>query len=481
MKNDHHDIDPFFNPLDEYASEVPDYLFDNIMSAREEKEKRKGFWWWKLGVGIFILAMLIPAGIYLLNESDETAITIPSTDQEPSSRSLLKSGLPTESDLIVRDKSLSNTSSSSVFEEKETSPAAENTLSLTNIEAPKNNLTTKNITPDLHYQMNTTAANRISGIDNRSTESVLKHTEDTKKEEAVPDTDLPDLTPDQPKADQLKENIAVPEKLPIAPVPALPVSLPEMNMDVAILKGKGPRGCYSFAGGRIKYDYYVDGFVAPEYVLRTLTAKDAEHEDYRKAREDTERTMYGVSSGVRLSVVTRRGLAVRTGLVYNQTIERLQIDEEDSTIETFTVINGSTDTTRVVQTGRRIKKTYNRYRSFDIPLLLGYEVDSRNFIFNLNAGVYFNVLAKQKGEILSQANEPMFINSNNPQRIQAFSKDLGISVYGSFGFNYKMRNGFQLLIEPNLRYQLKPITLEAYPLEQQYIHMGLLVGLRKQF
>jgi len=497
MKKENHDIDQLFNRLDEYASPVPDSLWENLEAARNKNEKRKGFLWWKWGGSAFLLALLIPVGMYLLNDSSVNKVVEADNLSKVESNTLEKSSLEKINQSTTTPDATQIVIEHNLDVNKNKTDITSKTIAETKASFSKKNLNNTSETPDLQNQMltNVSALKESNGAGLRTTptketnsapfldaKSTAIQTDEAakeitdKKEGTVPDTDQPVLAPDESK-----EGVTVPKKLPIAAAPDLHSALPELNTAIKILKGKGPRGCYSFAGGRIKYDYYLDAFLSPEYVLRTLEAKDEEHESYRKSREDSERTLYGVSTGVRLSVVTRRGLALRTGMVYNQTVERMEIDIDNSVREVIVVDNDFRDTSRTVQTGRRIKTTYNRYRALDIPLLLGYEVDARNFVFNLNAGVYFNILAKQKGEILSESDIPMFINSNNPQRIQAFSKDLGISVYGSFGFNYQMKNGLQLLIEPNLRYQLKPITLDDYPLDQQYIHMGLLVGLRKQF
>ena len=502
MKQDKQHIDQQFEILNEYASPTSDDLWDKLDAARDKKDRRKGILWWKWGMGAFLLALLIPAGIYWsyytnaseakLMETDKIdkpsqLSTIPenSTETKSATAALNVEGEPIK-DNIYKEKDTNKKTSLTRSIEKSVLHKSSTLATSTISGLSKNDLNQENKinTSEVDIFSAKTSIHALPGqsVNLQSKDAIttpvtgvsdieIKETIDNKKQKlqgAVPNTD------------QSKEKTEVPKKLPIASVADLPTALPEINTELEMLKGRGPRGCYSFAGGRIKYDYYLDAFISPEYVLRTLEAKDLEHEDYRKSREASERTLYGVSSGVRLSFVTRRGLALRTGLVYNRTIEKMEIDEDDSVREVIVIDNG-TDTTRTIQSGRRIKITYNRYHSLDIPLLLGYEVDARNFVFNMNAGIYFNIAAKQKGEILSETNEPMFINSNNPQRIQAFSKDLGMSVYGSFGFGCKMKNGFQLLIEPNLRYQLKPITLEVYPLKQQYIHMGLLVGLRKQF
>jgi len=252
-----------------------------------------------------------------------------------------------------------------------------------------------------------------------------------------------------------------------------------------------PRGCYSFKGNRTSYNLFVDVFYSLDKAIRSLSAKNTEYLDYLEAREETESAFHSNSAGVRISMVSQEGFALRSGLVYSQITEEFDYKNENEVrirvrveyeIDPF---SGDTLNSREVvirEEGIRLKTSYNKYRMLDIPLILGYEWYFKKFSFDINAGVYFNVLFKQKGDILSPDTypnlSPVSISSNNPNAQPAFLDKLGFSVYGSLGFNYNLNQDVQLLMEPNFRYQVKSITLEEYILDQRYIIPGLLIGIR---
>ncbi|MEM8909712.1 MAG: hypothetical protein AAGD05_17825, partial [Bacteroidota bacterium] len=179
----------------------------------------------------------------------------------------------------------------------------------------------------------------------------------------------------------------------------------------------------------------------------------------------------------------------RSGLVYSQITEVFEFADEDAISVTTTIeytidpINGDTisrNEVTTVQPGQRVKTTYNKYRMLDIPIILGYEWYFKKFSLDVNAGAYFNMLFRQKGDILAPGTEPepVSISSKNSNAYPAFRDRLGVSLYGSIGFNYNLNQDVQLLLEPNFRYQLKSITIEDYQLDQKYLNVGLLVGVR---
>lgn len=494
-----HQIDQLFRDgLQDYESPGAMDLWDKLEEKRDDK---KTFLWWKWGSGA---ALILLAGLSIAY--------------------FMMTKSPVDSDAPANSTNTNVETENSTASDRQTDKATAKVSDHLNLEtAGLNEKTDQKEDVDFSQKANdvsvTTSPQKVSNFNQKNNNTTSRSSKSLKSENrsttfgdatlsATPATENPNEMAEQSATKPIaapttnlnqkeKNNSVGDEKIRLKTVglnflPTQSLLLSDdagLEMDddtpIRLIKGFGPRGCYSFAGGRIKYDYYIDGFLSPEYVIRRLDAKDPEDENYREVRESTESVLYGMSGGVRLSIVTRGGLALRTGLVYNRILEKLSVENGSAMVETIqTEVTADGDTIivgRRIESGTSYKTTYNRYRSLDIPVLLGYEIDAKRFVFNINAGVSFNIWAKQKGEILSRAEQPAFITSNNPQRIRAFSQELGMSFYGSFGLNYKMKNGFQLLMEPNFKYQFNPITLDTYPLEQQYFNIGLLVGLRKQF
>jgi hypothetical protein len=248
-------------------------------------------------------------------------------------------------------------------------------------------------------------------------------------------------------------------------------------------------GCPTFGMRRNKNikAFYIDAFVAPEYIARSFTTHLPESEKLLTARDTVERTQYAVSTGVRASVVFASGLSLRTGLTYNQINEQARFDSLGvgsitTTYKVNTLPNGVLDTVSITTTivdGIFRKTRNNHYRSIDIPVQIGYEIRKKNgWSYGFNAGANINIAAWRKADIvgtnLRQLNVSGGINTPNP----VFSTSLGVNFIGSFTAYRQLTSGLQLVIEPSIRYGLQPITRTDYALKQQYTTAGLLVGLR---
>lgn len=239
-----------------------------------------------------------------------------------------------------------------------------------------------------------------------------------------------------------------------------------------------PGSCYSFGGRNLDLrGIYVDAVVSPDLSFRTLSTQDSEMQTYKEMREESESYYWAGSAGLRLSVVTNSGFAVRTGLMYAQMTERFKyenLNSEITTIERIKDMNGNIiDSIITVQQGQRYIEHSNHYHMFDIPLIFGYELETQKLVFNFNAGAYFNVFFKSKGRMLSSDLNPIPINNTS-----VFRKNLGLSYFASMGINYKFNKKIQLVLEPQIRYYPKSFTREDYAISQKYVTFGIFTGLR---
>ncbi len=261
----------------------------------------------------------------------------------------------------------------------------------------------------------------------------------------------------------------------------------------AVYEGEGPGKklglfaiepkCAEFGNGF--WSFHLDLIASPDLAFNELQARDANYEDYAKSRQDTESRLYAFSSGLRLSVVGDNGLAFRTGVNYSQVTEKFTYFngfEEDIRIETIRDNQGNiigTDT--IVVIGERYKVTRNVYEMVDIPFLLGYEFRGQRLNVSVNAGVYLNLMFRQRGDFLSpQDLTPVSFDSSDPEAFPAFKRQAGLGYYGSFGLAYKLRPGLSLLVEPHFKIFPKSVTQENYALMQRPMSAGVFLGVRKQ-
>ncbi|MCB9285901.1 MAG: hypothetical protein H6560_01185 [Lewinellaceae bacterium] len=268
--------------------------------------------------------------------------------------------------------------------------------------------------------------------------------------------------------------------------PSLPTTLEQQpKKGLSIFDGiftPDPK-CANFGNG--SWSIYLDALLSPDLTFRQLQPRNPEFEEYVNTREETESNMYAFSGALRLSLVSDKGLALRTGLNFSQINERFTyINGSEEVIETINNYDQdgniiSTDT--IVKIGTRRKITQNHYRMLDIPFLLGYELTSRKIKVSVNGGAYLNLLFRQKGDFLSPNDlQPVRFDSGDPDAYPAFKQQAGLGWYGSVGFAYQAGPNLQLVIEPHLKVYPKSLTQDQYGVQQRYITTGLFIGVRQQ-
>jgi hypothetical protein len=230
-----------------------------------------------------------------------------------------------------------------------------------------------------------------------------------------------------------------------------------------------------------KSHFFLDIYYAPEIASRTLESKDPALQQYVDERAHSERPILSYSMGVKASLVFGNGFTVRTGLSYSNNSERFDYIKETQTItKEIKDQNGNVIKTEVSEL-IIMDKIYNSYKYLDIPVLLGYEADLKDFVLSLNGGIGINLSASQTGKIYKDTKNPRsfyLLESNGEANGPIFRKNAGISLISSIGFNYKYNERIMLLFEPSARYYLHSLSDPSNPISQNYLFLGMNVGMR---
>ena len=245
--------------------------------------------------------------------------------------------------------------------------------------------------------------------------------------------------------------------------------------------GLGPAICPSFhyrPGIRWRYEV-LGGLLMSD---KTLENKHSYTNAYLEAREASESYLYARGAGLRVSLLTGNGMAFRAGIFVHQIADAFdyhKVDEQHMKIINVYDENGQlvgTDTT--YQTIYRQVTGKSSYTLIDLPLTIGYEVDSRRWIFGLNATAYVNLRQAHTGLILLPPAEP----NNNQFEVEsdypAFKNQLGLSFGASATIGYKLNSSIHLIAEPSVRVITESITKTTYPLNQRHALYGFWLGIR---
>lgn len=444
MSQKHPLDDTFRRKLRHYQAHAPDALWENIDAQRSWQIKAKNRFRYYRG-GLAIAATVVLAlGIFILNQ-DRSTIPLGHFPILPEAASTTKLLAEVEASTAV--ETISPTPESTQI--NQSNIAIENKLTL--VKSTKTPAFSTAKTP-------TVAAVPVAQTTQKSTQSIIA-------EEAPLDIQV--NTKDLVRGASFAGFNALPQA-EMAPL--------ETKAFATELK------CVSFKTGKRHWYGEVSSGVTTS--LRDLQAREGEFIPYAKGRAATESAQLSYNTEWRLSIVSPSGMAFRTGLNYTQLNEKFDYFDPDETRVTITNVTGpngeiiSRDT--IIEVGIRRVETQNRYRIIDVPLVLGYELSHDKMTFAFNAGMYLNLIYRQKGDFISPANqEPVSFSSDAIDAYPAYKSQIGLGWYGSIGMYYRMNARTHLYLEPSLRMYTQSSTIEEYPLKQNYVLGSLNVGLRR--
>ncbi len=235
-------------------------------------------------------------------------------------------------------------------------------------------------------------------------------------------------------------------------------------------------GCPSLERDASGNKRYLEFYAGPDYAIRSL--RDTGNSVYLQKRKESTKYKSAFSAGIRYTKVFNNSMSVRGGVNYSQINEKFTFTQGNLVQITYIIDNNGDTVGSYTTTGTRYKTTINRYRSIDVPVVVGYEVGNGKLHANINAGVIVNIYSWQKGEVLDTANNPVNITTGkNPSPYQ-FKTNAGVGFIGAVSVYYKLNDKLHLMAEPYFRYNFSPMNKETMTLKEKYQTIGLRLGLR---
>lgn len=231
-------------------------------------------------------------------------------------------------------------------------------------------------------------------------------------------------------------------------------------------------------------DWYVDTYVSPDYSMKTISNISASQQ-YLRQKDSSEQMQVGFSAGVRLVKPLNDRVQLTTGLQYSQINQRYTYRSENevkytTVISVRTIIRSPGDTlvirdTSLLQTiGYKNNVIKNRFRSIDVPILLGYQFGRGSVKVGINAGIILNVSSWYEGVILDTAMAvvPLQKGSN------VYKSKLGLGLYTGIQVTKELSKEMTLFAEPYYRHSFDNITTGSLPYHQKFGTAGVLMGVR---
>lgn len=235
-------------------------------------------------------------------------------------------------------------------------------------------------------------------------------------------------------------------------------------------------GCPSLEKNTAGNKRYFEIYGGPDYAFRSMS--DTGNSVYLQKRKESEKFKSAFNAGIRYTRVFNNSMSVRGGINYSQINEKFTYTQGNLVQVTY-IIDANGDTTGTyLTTGTRYKTTINKYRSIDIPVVIGYEVGNGKLHANINAGIVVNVYSWQKGEVLDRSLNPVNITTGKGSSPYQFKTNAGIGLTGGVSVYYKLNDRIHILAEPYFRYNFAPMNKENITLKQKYHTAGLRLGVR---
>ena len=445
--------------FENYSPEVPPGVWDNIIAERESR-RPKGFWFTLLNGR----NLLIAAGVFLAIGTGAWFIYTNAIKKEKETglADADKKTPPTSTNIV------SNTSKNII-----THPAAAPLNNDVTVTSPVYN---NGISSPLPYlpQNNGGNTSLFSGAKNNSTKSAsAQYPSDINSL-----SKLKDVTGDN--LDENPELITANGLFGKLFIEALQLNSSKTsieNLRNRLIPNLTLPGCPSIEGDAAGNKRYVEVYGGPDIGFRSFT--DTGNSAYLQQRRESTKFSSAFSAGIRYTKVFNNGMSLRTGVNYSQINEKFEL-KQGNVVQVTYIINAQGDTTgSYTVTGTRYKTTYNRYRTVDVPLVVGYELGNGKLHANLNAGAIINVYSWQRGDVLDAAGNPVNITTGkNGSSPYGFKTNVGVGFTGAVSVYYKVTEKMHLMAEPYYRHNFSAMNKENLTLKQKYNTAGLRIGVR---
>jgi len=225
------------------------------------------------------------------------------------------------------------------------------------------------------------------------------------------------------------------------------------------------------------------------YAFKTLEDRyftDSTASSYLQVRRETEKALEYLHGSLLLGSRHRTGWYALTGLGYTRITEQFSFSttgtERDS-VEGITeiYINAEGDsifTEGMVERTRHIiyrKRSYGSYTLLDVPLIVGFDREKGRWSFGAEAGVFFNISLKAKGDAVIE-NERIRLEGTN-----WFKPSVGLSYYGSIRVGYALDEKTRISLGPTFRYVPDISDPDRNNFVQKYGLLGVNIGIARRF
>jgi len=466
--------------------EVSDDVWNKI-SAQKENKKRFGFWFFNnsnrtfILVGIIAVSIVLGYTIFSKNNADISS----SSKENHSNNEIVVNNIQSQNASPniqpVKPKNIDVAVENNLTESKSNNDVSKKTVQISSTNNNSNvnkkvtsfsNAIDANSNFSLNKKGNQQAKNNlIPSIDNiedlvsinnkKNKHKNLNaqkniHIQSAEMDEMLDESDVYLKKKLDFQVELLKKSNLISLKLNAKPLPKLTIPCPDFN-------DKENRS-------------YVDFYSSVDFINRQFS--DSANSIYLKNRNEVTTSQLSFSAGLRYVKEFGTHFNFSAGLNYSQINEQFKFSK-GNIIQIIYDTNASGDTIDIYQTeSTRYKTTYNKYRTIDLPITIGYGWKKNNWDFIVNAGVIMNIVSFYKGDVLNSDLQPIAMNASTLSKDYQLKTNIGLGCIGSLSIVHPINNKFSLFTEPYFRYNFSLMNKETTHFKQRFITSGLRLGIR---
>jgi hypothetical protein len=451
--------------LKNYASPVPEGLWEKIVSDKDRKPK---VFWWNNRLGLVAIALLVltTGGIFIANNYyNQHNITFNNSTLQNNNTTSIQNNTAAQSNSSTAITSPSAIAESDTEINKATAATSSRKKDLSNIST---GFVTK------HNGKNLLSFLQKKNAD-QSTDFVSVNKEESELNTPVNETES---TTAANYKNQKGELMLASRNI---------YSLTNQHnppLNLRSILGLG-NDCPS-ANGTQRNDWYLELYGSPDYTMKSLSGNGLSSA-YLQKKDSAEKMAGGFTVGARIAKNVGDHFILKAGVQYSQLNEKFSLRTESErrttvVIVTRTIIRpqGDTtfnDTTTVTQIGYSVRKNVNSYKNIEIPIGVGYEFGDVKDKWKLavNGGVILNVTSWYTGETLDTSYNIVSVSSKGNNGF--YTKKTGLSLYGSVSLIHNINDKLDVFAEPYFRVGLVGMTSNM-GFSQKFNAAGLTLGVR---
>jgi hypothetical protein len=224
------------------------------------------------------------------------------------------------------------------------------------------------------------------------------------------------------------------------------------------------------------------------YPFRSMTSTETGNE-LMMLRDTTEQSLVSGNYGIDLMMRHKSGFEFRTGVQSMTMLEKLDLRRTvtDTRTETGIIaisINPMGDTVYIsgdvpiTTTTTERKRYYNKYRFVEIPVIIGYSAEIKNWRVGGEVGVIPGFLTKTEGKILDANAEFSDLDGSNPA---VSGSNFSLGYYFGANVAHLYESGVELGFHPHVRFSPTDLSAADYPVRTRYLMVGMDISVRYRF